>query len=77
MSGPEEKEPQQSKVVQICTIVFLAAGIGGYQAVAPTLFPAPPGGGFNLERILWAGIVGAVCAVVGVSVGKLIDHWRS
>src|SRR5262245_10448746 len=69
MSNPDEKKPPQSKTVLICTIVFLAVGIGVFQAVTPTLFPRPPGGGINLERTLWAGIVGAACAVIGAGIG--------
>jgi len=56
MSGPDEKKAPPNKTVQICMIVFLAIGIGGYQAVAPKLFPTPPGGGLNLERIVWASV---------------------
>ena len=74
MSNPHEKKPSQSKTVQICTVVFLAIGIAGFQAVAPRLLPTPPGGGINMERVLWAGVVGAVCAVVGAGIGKLIDN---
>jgi hypothetical protein len=77
MDNPEEKpKPPQSKTVQICSVVFIALGIGIFQAVAPQLFPTPPGGGFNMMRIVAAGVVGAVCAVIGAGVGGLIDKLR-
>ena len=50
MSDPQEKKPKQSQTVQICAMVFLVAGIVGFQAVAPNLFPALPEGGFNWQR---------------------------
>lgn len=68
--------PQQSKTVQVCAIIFMALGIGGYQAVAPSLFPTPPGGGFNMQRMVWAAIVGAIAGALGVAVGKAIDSMR-
>lgn len=70
---PEETKPPPSKTVQICTIVCVALGIGVWQGVGPILFPSPPGGGFNMMRIVGAAIVGAVCGVIGVGIGKLID----
>lgn len=76
MSDPDGKKPPQSKTVQICTIVFLAVGIIGFQAVAPSLFPPPRGGGFNMERMMWAAVVGGVCAGIGAGIGKLIDKLR-
>jgi hypothetical protein len=76
MSSPDEKKPPQRRTVQICAIVFFALGLGGFQAVAPRLFPTPPGGGLNVERILWAGIVGGACAGIGAGLGKLIDGLR-
>jgi hypothetical protein len=76
MSKLEEKKPTPSKTVQICTMIFLALGIGVFQVVAPRLFPTPPGGIFNWERILWAGLVGGVCAGIGAGIGKLIDYLK-
>lgn len=62
--------------MQICMLVFLAAGIVGFQAAAPSLFPQPAGAGFNTQRMLWAGIVGGICAGIGAAIGKLIDSLR-
>lgn len=76
MSDPDEKKPPQSRMVQISTMVFLAAGIIGFEVAAPSLFPKPDGGGFNMERVMWAGIVGGICAGIGAGVGKLIDQLR-
>jgi hypothetical protein len=76
MSPREQEKSPQNKTVQICAIVFVVVGIVGFQIVAPTLFPRPKGGGFNFERILWAGIVGAVAGGIGAAVGKLIDGLR-
>jgi hypothetical protein len=73
MSQPEPDKPKQSPIVQGCAIAFLVVGIVGFQVVAPKLFPTPPGGGINFERTLWAGVVGAVAAVIGAGVGKLIE----
>jgi hypothetical protein len=69
-------KPPQSRTVQICTIVFVAGGVGVFQAVGPRLFPSPPGGGFNVEQIMWSGIVGAVCVGIGAGIGKLIEGLR-
>jgi hypothetical protein len=57
-------------------VVFTAAGLGVFQGVAARLFPAPPGGGLNLERVLRAGVVGGACAAVGAGVGKLVESLR-
>jgi hypothetical protein len=76
MGEPGEKKPQQSRAVVVCTIVFVVAGIAIFQAVAPRFFPPPPEGGLDMQRTLWAGIVGAVCGGVGAGVGKLIDVMR-
>lgn len=75
-SSDNKSKPPQSKTVQICSIVFVAMGIGIFQVVGPQLFPTPPGGGINLMRILGAGAVGAVCGVIGAGVGVLIDKLR-
>ena len=77
MNEPEKPPPPaQSKIVQICTIVCLAIGIGVFQVVAPRFFPTPPGGGFNYERILAAGGVGLVSALIGAGIGTLIEKLR-
>jgi hypothetical protein len=76
MSPPEQRKSPQSKTVQICATVFVIVGIGGFQIVAPSLFPQPKGGGFNFERIMWAGVVGAIAGGIGAAVGKLIDGMR-
>jgi hypothetical protein len=74
MSDPNPKKRPQSRAVQVCTIICLVIGIVGFQIVAPGLFPTPPGGGFNIERTLWAAVVGAVSAVIGAGIGTLIDR---
>jgi hypothetical protein len=76
MPDPDAKKPQQSRAVVVCTIVFVVAGIVIFQLVAPRFFPPPPDGGLDMQRTLWAGIVGAVCGGVGAGVGKLIDVLR-
>jgi hypothetical protein len=69
-------KPPASKTVQVCALIFVALGIGIFQAVAPSLFPPPPVGGFNFTRFFWAAVVGAVCGGVGAGVGKLIERMR-
>lgn len=76
MNDSDKKRPPQSRTVQICTIIFLAAGIGVYQVLAPSLFPKPPGGGINMNQTLGAAVVGGLCAGLGYGIGKLIDSLR-
>jgi uncharacterized membrane protein len=76
MSPKQQLKPQASKAVQFSTIGSIILGIAIYQAVAPKWFPIPPGGGFNFTRILVAGLVGGVFAVMGAAVGKLVDGLR-
>jgi hypothetical protein len=76
MSEPRSNPPQQSKTVQVCAFLFLIIGIVIYQFVAPELFPNPPGGGFNVPRLIWAAVVGGVSAVLGMFVGILVDKAR-
>jgi hypothetical protein len=73
-TGPQRKPP--SRVVQVCAFVFTILGVGIFQAAAPSLFPRPPGGGFDVKQVLAAGGIGAVCALVGAGAGTLIDRLR-
>jgi len=36
----------------------------GFQAVAPSLFATPGGGGWNMDRTMGASIVGGVCGAI-------------
>jgi hypothetical protein len=66
--------PPQSRVVQICVLLGVVAGVCSMQfIIGPTYFPPPEGGGFNYQRVLAAGVVGAVCAVIGGVIGKGIE----
>jgi len=76
MSDPKKKKPSTSKTVQICVLVFVVIGVVGFQVVAPSLYPAPPGGGFNMERVMAAAVVGGLFAAIGGGVGTLIDRFR-
>jgi hypothetical protein len=73
---PENKPPATSKIVQTSMIFFLVVGIAVFQVVGPNLFPTPPGGGMNWERVMWAGIVGGLSALIGAGIGKLIENAR-
>lgn len=73
MNSPHDKKPSQSRAVQICTLLFLVFGIAGFQVLAPSMFPPQRGGGFDVNRMLWAGIVAGACAGIGAGIGKLID----
>jgi hypothetical protein len=71
---PKKPEPPpQSRLVQICVLIGVAVGVGSMQFIGPTYFPPPEGGGFNFQRMLAAGVVGAVCAVIGGLIGKSIE----
>jgi len=50
------------------TVLFIIIGIVSYQFLAPQLFP---NGG--LMRSLVAGIVVAICALIGLIIDKKID----
>jgi hypothetical protein len=76
MNQPDKNAPQTNKIVQTCSILFLVIGIVVFQFVGPQLFPTPPGGGMNWTRVMWAGIVGGVSALIGAGIGKLIDSAR-
>lgn len=74
-TGPEK--PTQSTTVRVCTMIFLAIGVVGFQVVArPIYFPRKPGDGFNTEEMLVAGLVGAASAVIGAGIGAFIDRLR-
>lgn len=76
MSSPDEKKPPQSRMVRICSLVFVVIGVVAYEVVAPRLFPKPHGGGINTDQVLGAAIVGGFSAALGGSIGKLIDSLR-
>jgi len=71
----EDKKPLMSKTVQMCSFVFLLIGFGVFQALAPSFFPAQPGG-INFEQTMWAGIVGGVSGMIGFGIGKVIVRLR-
>lgn len=60
--------------MQVCTIGFVVAGVIVYESNVSRFFPRRTGGGFNLEQMMWAGIVGGVCAAIGASIGKIIER---
>lgn len=75
MSAPQDPDPrpQQSKTVSLCVIVCVVIGIVGFQILAPQFFPPRPEGGFDWQRVLWAGLVGGASAVLGAALGKVIE----
>lgn len=74
MNSPREKKPQ-SPTVAICAFLFLVVGIALFESLAPGLFRRQ-GDGIDANRALWAGVVGAISAVIGASIGKMIDALR-
>jgi hypothetical protein len=51
-------------------VVFVVIGQAVFNALAPRWFH-PVKGGINYEQVMWAGVVGAACAVVGLCVGLI------
>jgi hypothetical protein len=62
---------------QIGAIAGIAASVACFQVLAPKWFPPQPGGGFDFDRMLAAGGVGALGALLGGMIGKLIDWLRN
>jgi hypothetical protein len=52
-------------------VVAMLIGEAVFNALAPRWFPSS-GRGINTQRLLWAAVVGAVCAVLGGIVGMLL-----
>ncbi|MFO0969086.1 MAG: hypothetical protein U0793_26325 [Gemmataceae bacterium] len=73
MPTPEDPKPPQSRVMSISVLVCVVIGIVAFQILAPRFIPSPPEGGFNWERVLWAGLVGGVSALIGAGVGLIIE----
>jgi VIT1/CCC1 family predicted Fe2+/Mn2+ transporter len=71
---PESPPPKKMTGMQLGMIIGVAGAVGGFQGVAPAMFPPPPGGGFNFTRTLVAAAVGAVGAVIGAGIGSLFDR---
>ena len=52
----------------------IAVGEGGtLLVIAPQLFPRAPGQGFNVSQMLCAGACGAIGALIGFLIGRLIE----
>jgi hypothetical protein len=60
------------KIELVCATVFFLIGTTIFQMQASQLFPTPAGGGMNLERVMWAAIVGGASSGIGYAIGKLI-----
>lgn len=75
MSDSNNNNSEQSKVVQICIILFLGIGIAVFLIASPSLLPRQRGG-FDFRRPLWGAVVGAVSALIGAGIGKLIESMR-
>jgi hypothetical protein len=60
-----------SRSVAVYPVVFTAIGIAIFNTFSPRWFPSPAGG-FNYERMFWAGVVGGGCALVGGVLGMLL-----
>lgn len=82
-SDQDSKQPQPKKTgpaAQIGALVGIVVAVLASQLVARSLFPPPPGGGFNVNQTLAAAGVGAVGgavgALIGFGIGRLIDKAR-
>jgi hypothetical protein len=50
-------------------LIFALVGGGVFNVLAPRWFSRPPGGGINWDQVMWAGVVGGLCALLGSFVG--------
>ena len=66
--------PENPIVKRVTFVFFIVALVGYQQALVPWLFPGQRG--FNPWQTLGAAIVGAVAAVLGAWIGKLIVWFR-
>ena len=71
-NAPPPKKRPPNKAVQVGMVIGIVVGVVGFNAVAPRYFPPPPGGGFSWMQVLWAGLIGGICAGVGALVGMLV-----
>ena len=75
MSTKNDPVAPENPIVKRVTFVFFIVALVGYQqALVPWLFPGQRG--FNPWQTLGAAIVGAVAAVLGAWIGKLIVWFR-
>ena len=76
MRNPNDKKPQINVTVRLCMLVCVVLGVSCFEVVSGYWFPRRPGEGINVERVLYAALVGGVCAAIGAGIGKLIDNLR-
>jgi hypothetical protein len=56
--------------VAVSMIVCMVIGTSAFNVLGPQWFPElREGGGINLQRAAWSGVVGAVAAVLGAGIG--------
>jgi hypothetical protein len=68
---------QKSPSRPFFAVVFMIAGAVGYNVYSPPdKAVAANGGKINMEHVMWAGIIGGICAAVGGALDALIGGER-
>ncbi len=75
-TGRSNTRPASSKFVQMTSTAFVAVAIGIWFVMSHRFFPRQPGGGFDINRVLAAALVGGIAGGLGAAVGKLIERLR-
>ncbi len=73
MDEPKPKPRQQTLTQRLAMIGGIVLGVIGAMVIAPSLFPRAPGDGFSMSQVACAGVCGAMGAVIGGLVGRLIE----
>ena len=69
----KDKKPQQPLTARLGMAGGLIGALLGSMVVGPQMYPRAPGQGFNVEQMICAGVCGALGAVVGWLIGRLIE----
>jgi hypothetical protein len=56
-----------------CSLIAMVAGQAVFHALAPRLF-TPVRRGLNPDQVMWAFIIGGLCALLGAAVGMLLSR---
>jgi hypothetical protein len=68
---------QQSRPKPFFAVAFMIAGAVGYNIYSPPSKAVPANGGrINMEHVMWAGLIGGICAAVGGALDVLIGGER-
>jgi len=68
---------QQTQTKPFFAVAFMIAGAVGYNIVSPpSQAVAKNGGKINMEHVMWAGVIGGICAAVGGALDCLLGGER-